>query len=147
MDPILETLSRGVEQLLGRASGPLHLRLAIIPTVVTFLAIRAGLRDAREGRPASLWATLADPAERPQLLRSGVKDIGRVVVVALVVDTTYQLVFLREFHILQLLIVAVACVIVPYIVIRVPVTRLAHGLYRNRAGREGSRDQSSRSRP
>lgn len=130
MDPILEMLSRGVNELLGRASGPLHLRLAIMPTVVTFFAVRAGLRDAREGRPAVSWAVLGNPAERTRVIRSAMKDIGRVFVTALVVDTTYQLVVLRAFHFLQLLIVAVGCAIVPYILIRGPVTRLTRALRR-----------------
>ena len=130
MDPFFELLSRGVEQLLGRASGPLHLRLAIMPTVVTFLAIRAGLRDAREGRPAVSWAALASPAERPRVIRSAMKDIGRVFITAIVVDTTYQLVFLRAFHVIQLAIVAVGCAIVPYVLIRGPATRLTRALRR-----------------
>jgi hypothetical protein len=50
MDAVLESLTRGVEQLLGRASGPLQFRLVVMPTVVTLLAIRAGLRDARDGK-------------------------------------------------------------------------------------------------
>jgi hypothetical protein len=131
MDAILEMLARGVEQLLGRASGPLHLRLVMMPTVVTILAIKAGLRDARDGAPPFLWTILSNPAERPRLLRSAVKDIGRVFVVALVLDTTYQLLVLREFHVGQLLIVAVACAIVPYVLIRGPITRLTRRLYRN----------------
>jgi len=127
MDAILEMLSRGVEQLLGRAGGPLHLRLVIMPTVVTILAVRAGLRDAREGQPPFLWAILTNPPERRRLLRSGVKDIGRIFIVALVLDTTYQLVVLRAFYPVQLLIVAVACAIVPYVLIRGPITRLTRG--------------------
>jgi hypothetical protein len=133
MDAILEMLSRGIEQLLGRASGPLHFRLLVMPTVVTILAVRAGLRDAREGQPAFLWAVLTNPAERRRLLRSGVRDIGRIFVMALVLDTTYQVMVLREFYPVQLLIVAVACAIVPYVLIRGPVTRLTRRLYRNQA--------------
>ena len=53
---------------------------------------------------------------------------------AVVLDTTYQLLVLRWFYPVQLLIVVVACTIVPYLVIRGPVTRLTRGLYRNRAG-------------
>jgi len=133
MDTILEMLSRGVEQLLGRASGPLHFRLFMMPTVVTILAVRAGLRDAREGQPAFLWAILRNPAERRRLSRSMLKDIGRVFIVALVLDTTYQLIILRSFYPVQLLIVAVACAIVPYVLIRGPVTRLTRILYQNKA--------------
>ena len=128
MDAILEILSRGVEQLLGRASGPLHLRLVIMPTVVTFLAIRAGLRDAREGQPAFLWGIIADPRGRRQRILSAWKDITRIFIVAIVLDTVYQLIVLRAFYVVQALIVAVACAIVPYVLFRGPITRLARVL-------------------
>lgn len=129
MDTIREMLSRGVEELLGRASGPLHFRLVMMPTVVTILAIRAGLRDAREGTPGFLWEILHNPsAERRRLLRSALEDIGRVLVMAVVLDTTYQLVVFRAFHAVQLLILVVACAIVPYVLIRGPIARLARRL-------------------
>jgi hypothetical protein len=137
MDAFLEMLNRGVEQLLGRASGPLHLRLLMMPTVVTILAVRAGLRDARQGRQTFLWAFLTMPNERKRLLRSALKDIGRIFVVAVLLDTAYQIFVLRAFYVAQLLIVAVGCAVVPYVLIRGPVTLLMRGLYQNRAKGDG----------
>lgn len=134
MDAILEVLSRGIEQLLGRASGPLHFRLVIMPIVVTVLAIRAHLRDVREGQPVYLGAFIRSPTERRRLLRSGLKDFGKVFIVACVLDTTYQILVLRAFHPVQMLIVAVACAIVPYFLIRGPVTRLVYSLHRRWRG-------------
>lgn len=125
MDTIQEMLSTAIEQLLGRAGGPLHFRLLIMPLVVTFLAIRAHRRDVRDGRPTFLWAFLKDPVERRRLFRSGLKDFGKVFIVACVLDTIYQLGVLHAFYPLQMLIVAVACAIVPYFLIRGPVTRFA----------------------
>ena len=129
MDKILQLISRGFDELLGRASGPLHFRLFVMPTVVTILAIRADLRDAREGRPALLGAFFTSPAERGRLLRSAIKDIGKVFLVAIVLDTTYQLWVLKSFHIGQLLIVTIVCAIVPYVLVRGPITRLARRRY------------------
>jgi hypothetical protein len=106
----------------------------MLPTVVTILAIRAGLKDAREGQPAFLWAILTNPAERRRLLRSAAKDVGTIFIVAVVLDTTYQLVVLRAFYPVQLVIIAVACAIVPYVVVRGLVTRLTRGLYKNQTG-------------
>jgi len=123
-------LARRGEHLLGRASGPLHFRLFIMPLVVTFLAIRAHLRDVREGRPIFLWAFLKDPAERRRLFRSGLKDFGKVFVVACVLDTTYQIWILKSFYFGELLIVAVGCAIVPYFLVRGPVTRIVCWLHR-----------------
>jgi hypothetical protein len=90
--------------------------------VVTILAIRAGLRDAREGHRPFFWNLLTNPADA---FRSSVGDIGRIFIVALVLDSTYQLVVLRWIYPGELLVVAVACAIVPYALIRGPVTRLA----------------------
>ena len=128
MNALLEMISRGVEQLLGRASGPLHLRLVIMPTVVTILAIRAGLRDAREGRPSFLWGILTNPADRRRRLFAGWKDITRIFIVAIVLDTAYQIMVLRAFYVVQALIVAVACAIVPYVLFRGSTTLLVRGL-------------------
>jgi hypothetical protein len=90
-------ISRGVEQLLGRASGPLHLRLVIMPTVVMILAIRAGLRDARAGEPAFLWGITSDPSRRRQRVRAAWTDVTRIFIVAIVLDTVYQVMVLRAF--------------------------------------------------
>ena len=134
MHTIIEMLSSRFEHLLGRASGPLHFRLFIMPLVVTFLAIRAHLRDVREGRPLFLWAFLKDPAERQRLFRSGLKDFGKVFVVACVLDTTYQIWVLRSFYLGELLVVAVVCAIVPYFLVRGPITRIVVLLHRKWAG-------------
>jgi hypothetical protein len=134
MDTILDILAHRGEHLIGRAGGPLNFRLVVMPLVVTFLAIRAHLRDVREGRPTVLWAFLKDPAKRRRLLRSGLKDFGKVFIVACVLDTTYQILVFRGFYPGEMLVVAVVCAIVPYFLVRGPITRLARLLYRKWAG-------------
>ena len=134
MDTILDTLSRSIEQLIARADGPLHFRLVVMPTVVTILAIRAHLRDVREGKPIFFGAFVTSPTERRRLFRSGLKDFGRVFVIACVLDTAYQLMALRSFHPGQMLIVAVVCAIVPYFLVRGPILRVAHYLRRRLGG-------------
>ena len=133
MDTILEMLNRGVEQLLGRTIGPLQFRLFVMPTVVTLIAIRAGLRDAREGHPAFLWGILSDPSRRRQRLRLASRDLARIFIVAIVLDTAYQLIVLRTFYPIQTLIVAVGCAIVPYVLVRGPVAFVARRLRRKEA--------------
>jgi hypothetical protein len=134
MDWLAHELNRAVQQLLDRAGGPLNFRLLMMPTVVTLLAIRAGLRDARESRPPFLWAILTRPAQRRELFRSALRDIGRVFIFALVLDTTYQLIVLGTFYILQAIIVAMACAILPYILFRGIAARLSRVLSRQRSG-------------
>jgi len=123
-------LHRTVEQLLGRASGPMHFRLVLQPIMAAIFAIRSGLKDAREGQPAYFWDLLTNPAERRRALQSGWKDIGKIFILAIVLDAVYQFIELHAFHVGQTLIVAVVLAIVPYLLIRGPVTRLARGLHK-----------------
>lgn len=123
-----EILKRVWENLIGRSSGPMHLRLIFQPIVASILAIRAGLRDARQDRPAFLWAAITNPEYRPELIRQGWKDIGKVFVIAAVLDSIYQLIAHRGVYVLELLIVATALAIVPYVLVRGPVNRVGKRL-------------------
>ena len=116
----------GVWHNLGaRLTGPMNLRLIIQPTVATILAIRAGLRDARQNRPAFLWGVLRHPAHRRELLREGWKDVGKVFVLATILDLVYQFIVHRRVYILELLLTAVTLAIVPYVLLRGPISRIA----------------------
>jgi hypothetical protein len=129
MDSILEALSRMFHQILGRATGPLNFRLVVMPTVVTILAVRAHLRDVRERRPTALWAFIKDPMERRRLFRSGLKDFGKVFVMATILDITYQLLVFRWIYPGEVLFIAVVCAIVPYFLVRGPITRILRLLF------------------
>ena len=57
---------------------------------------------------------------------------------AIVLDTVYQLIVLRAFYVVQALIVAVVCAIVPYVLFRGPTARLARLLSGKQAGATNS---------
>jgi len=133
MDTILQMLLHRFSHLIGRFSGPLNFRLFVMPTVVIVLAIRADRRDAREGRPAPLGAFLTNPTERRRLFRSAVKDVGRIFLMAIVLDTVYQIFVLRFFYPGEVLVVAVVCAVVPYVLVRGPITRFVRRLYQKKA--------------
>jgi hypothetical protein len=120
-----EILNRLSDNLLGRSSGPMNFRLIMQPTVAIFIAIRAGVRDAREGRPAFLWAAFSNPAYRTELLHEGWKDVGKVFILAIVLDSIYQLIVHRGVYVLELLITATVLAIIPYVLVRGPVNRIA----------------------
>ena len=122
-------LSQTVDQLLGRVQGIFHLRFLLQPSMAAFLAVRAGLNDARLGREPYLWAILVQPAVRRDLIRRGWKDVGRVFLLAYLMDAIYQAVELQWFYPLQALIIAFSLAIVPYILIRGPVARMAAARY------------------
>jgi len=133
MDDILGFLSRTLQELIGRARGPLNFRLVVMPMVVVVLAIRAHLRDVRAGTPVLIGSFFTSSTERRRLLRSALQDVGRVLIMALVLDTVYQLIALKSFYPGQALVVAVVCAVVPYVLVRGPITRLLHFLLRRRA--------------
>ena len=124
MDSFIESFNRAVQELLGRSSGPMHLRLLIQPTVASILAFKAGKRDAEAGNPPFLWTFLTGEGQRKALVRSAWGDMGKLFVIAMVLDTIYQLVVLKEFHILQTLIVAIVVAVIPYSLVRGTVTRI-----------------------
>ena len=121
---ITDLLVRGWEQLVGRTSGPMKLRLILQPATAAFFAIRAGLKDAREGRPPYLWACLTDPRHRREVLRAGWRDVGKVFAIALLLDSLYQVFVLHEFHPIQALIVASTLALAPYVILRGPLNRI-----------------------
>ena len=120
-----DLLSRIFENLIDRVSGPMKFRLILQPLMATIFAIRSGLKDAKEGKPAYFWALFTDPEHRGDLLRSGWKSVGKVFVIAIIIDFVYQLIVFRWFYPLEALIVAAILAFVPYLVIRGPVNRIA----------------------
>jgi hypothetical protein len=128
-----EIFERVWQNLSARLTGPMNLRLIIQPTVATILAIRAGLRDAHQSRAPFLWAVLWNPAQRQELLRQGWKDVGKVFLLAAILDVVYQLIFHGGVYILELLITAVTLAIVPYVLVRGPISRVAKAVFAARS--------------
>jgi hypothetical protein len=111
--------------LIGQLHGPLAFRLILQPSVAVILAIRVGLRDSQAGRPAYFWAVLIDSEHRKDLLREGWKDVGKIFVVAVVLDVICQLIVLRWVNPGEALLVATTLAILPYLMVRGPVNRIA----------------------
>ncbi len=111
--------------LIGRIGGPLTFRLIVQPTVAAFFAIRAGLRDAREGRVPYGWAVLTDPNNRRKFLRDGWKDVATVFVAAMLIDCVYQIMEFRWLYFEEALIVAGVLALLPYLFLRGPANRIA----------------------
>ncbi|WP_378941968.1 hypothetical protein [Mesorhizobium sp. ANAO-SY3R2] len=108
-----------------RAEGPLRLRFVIQPIMASVLAIRAGLRDAREGNPPFLWAFAFNGLRRAELLRQAGKDIGMVLALAAILDILYQWLTRHPLRLGQAIAIAILLALVPYLLLRAPVTRLA----------------------
>ena len=117
--------TRFLENMLARVSGPMSLRLVLQPTMAAIFAIRSGLKDARDGRPAFLWTVLTDPASRADLVKDGWKSVGKVFLIAMALDIVYQIVVAHFIYPLEVLVTAFLLAIVPYVCLRGLVTRIA----------------------
>jgi len=115
---------RFLENMVARVSGPMKFRLLLQPTMAMIFAIRSGLKDAREGRSPFLWTLLTEESSRAYLLHDGWKSVGKVFVLALVLDVVYQIVVARFVFPLETLITAILLAIVPYLIVRGLVTRI-----------------------
>src|SRR6267142_2253306 len=120
-----DLLVRGWMNLFDRVGGPMTFRIILQPAMATLLAVLAGLRDAREGRPPYLWTVLTDPLQRADLLRAGWGAIARVFLLAVIMDIIYQWIVLRWIYPGEVLIVALFLAVIPYLLIRGPVNRIA----------------------
>ena len=73
--------------------------------------------------PASGSDAVTNRPRRRDLLREGWEDIGKVFIIAVVLDLAYALIVHRWIFPVQALLVGTALAIVPYVLIRGPVTR------------------------
>lgn len=113
------------DALVARLYGPMKFRLLIQPLVAAIFAIRAGIRDARAGRPPFFWGLFTHPEQRGSMLKSGFKDVAKVFTMATVMDLIYQFLVDRHVHIISALILAMILCFIPYLLLRGPVNRLA----------------------
>ena len=122
MDPVI---ARVVENLVARVTGPMHFRLLLQPGMATFFAIRDGLKDAGECRPPYFWGLFTAKGERESMLKNGWKSVGKVFILAIVLDVVYQLIEHRwTVYPGEAVLVAIILAIVPYLLLRGPINRI-----------------------
>ena len=120
-----DLLARILENLIDRVSGPMKFRLILQPLMAILFAIRSGLKDAREGRPPYFWTIFTDPVSRRDMLRDGWKSVGRIFILAIIIDVVYQFIVFRWVYPVEAIIVAVILAFIPYLLIRGPANRIA----------------------
>ena len=121
-----ESLTRFVDDLMGRLTGPLTLRLFLQPAVAGFFAIRDGVRDARENRPPHLWRLLTGPPEaRHRREQETWKAVFKVFFLAVILDCVYQVMVFRWIYPFESIVTATILAIAPYLILRSVVNRIA----------------------
>lgn len=119
-----EIWHRYIESLFARLDGPLHFRLIVQPAMAAIFAVIDGVKDAKLGRPAYFWAVVSNPAQRSELLKLGWKRIGKIFILAVILDVIYQLKVTHWVYPGETLTVAILLAVVPYILLRGPINRL-----------------------
>ena len=119
-----EILTRFFTNLLERPSGPLNLRFFLQPTVAIIFGIRAGLSDARIQRKPYLRTIILDKEDRSDLIGEGWKDIGKLLVMACILDLAFQLIALKWIFHLETLVIAALLALIPYVAVRGIVSRI-----------------------
>jgi len=114
-----------IAHLFGRLDGPLHFRFILQPVMAIIFATIDGIKDAKLGKPAWFWAVATTPEHRRELLKSGWKHFGKIFILAIVLDLVYQFKVQDRVYPLEILTVALALAVVPYVLLRGPINRIA----------------------
>ena len=120
-----EMIARVFDDLVARTTGPLHFRLILQPLMASIFAVIAGIKDAKAGRPPYFWTMFTQSDERREMMSQGWKQVGKIFILAAVLDVIYQLIEQRFVYPLEVVIVAFILAIVPYLVLRGIVNRIA----------------------
>lgn len=123
--------SRFTTDMLARVTGPMKFRFVLQPLMASFFSIRDGLTDARTGRRPYFSKLVTDGGRRTEIIENGWKSVGKVFVLAVVLDVVYQLWVLKTVYPIQAFAVAVILAILPYLILRGITNRVArHELHR-----------------
>lgn len=113
------------QDIISRPGGPMTFRFILQPAMAAFAAFHDGVNDAREGRLPYLWTIFTNRTERKGRLYEALISTARIILLGLVMDTVYQFIVLKSFHPGQAVVIALALALVPYLLLRGPVARIA----------------------
>ena len=131
-----EVRHRVWEQLIARPTGPMAFRFILQPVMAGIVAMRDGIADAKDGRPAYFWTLLTNPLQSGGRLREGLIATARIILLGLGMDVIYQLIVLKTFYPGEAVIVAIALAFFPYLLLRGPIERIARWRLDSAAGDE-----------
>jgi hypothetical protein len=101
-----------------RLAGPGRFRFLLQPAMAAALGIRAGLADARAGKPPYLWALLFASEARRNLFRVSVESVANVLLMGVLFDSICQWLILGVSYPGAALVVGPVLIAAPYAVAR-----------------------------
>ena len=82
---------RFMENLSHRVGGTMRFRFILQPTMALIFATIDGLKDAKSGKAPYFWSLFTEPQHRIERLKHGWKSVGKVFVLAIVLDVIFQI--------------------------------------------------------
>jgi hypothetical protein len=119
-----EVWHRYIESLFARLDGPLHFRLIVQPAMAAIFAVIDGVKDAKLGKPAYFWDVVTSPEHRRELIKDAWKRVGKIFILAVILDVVYQLKVTHWVYPGETLTVAILLAVVPYLLLRGPINRI-----------------------
>jgi hypothetical protein len=120
-----DVLQRIWQDLVERPGGPMTFRFILQPIMAAVAALLDGIKDAQTGRSPYFWSVLHEPAERRARLHEGLISTARILLLALAMDTIYQLTVQGQFYPGEAVIIAILLAFIPYLLLRGPFARVA----------------------
>jgi hypothetical protein len=108
-----------------RLSGPGRFRFVLQPLIAVILGIRAGLADARAGRPPYLYGILFHRHLRGELVASGFKTVVNLLLMGILMDSVFQWIILGASYPGAAFVVGPTLIVLPYTTARALANRLA----------------------
>jgi hypothetical protein len=129
-----------------RVSGPMKFRIVLQPIMASLLAIRSGWKDAKSGARPYFWSLLFTPGHRVEMIKDGWKSVSRLFFLAVGLDLIYQIIVQSSVRLRAAIFVAILLAIVPYLLLRGIVTRIASRIITRPAAVSGSAPEGRTSR-
>ncbi|MBK7446396.1 MAG: hypothetical protein IPJ45_10375 [Ignavibacteria bacterium] len=119
-----DLITRIFDNLGLKTEGPMKFRFILQPIVSLIFAVKAGLRDSKSGEVPYFWGLIKGKGERKDLLKEGWKDVGKLFVIALLLDIIAQIIILKTVYPFEAVITAIILAFIPYIIFRGIVNRI-----------------------
>jgi hypothetical protein len=113
------------QDLIVRPSGQFGFRFILQPIIAGTIGIRAGLRDAKEGRAPYFTRLRGEKSQRWDTFMEGLTEVANVAFLSVILDTLYQILVQGTFYPFETILVTLLLAFLPYGIARGLTQRLA----------------------
>lgn len=121
MENLINQIINGIDL---RIDGPMKFRLILQPLMSLIFAYKAGMRAAKAKDKPFVKGIIQDKDRRKEFTSEIWKDVGKLFILALILDIVFQIIVLNTVHPIGAIVTAVFLAIIPYLIFRGIITRL-----------------------